>query len=351
MSQGKQQQSFTESVDARSLARALGDTLELQSASARFFGELATQATLPDTQKLLLDFARVEQLLALQVDSMVAQFATTLPARCDPRIAGIKTAPEWSNAPSLSVEQAIAVALDCTRRAFHHHTAMAMKFDGPAGDFFLTLAQADEDRARMFEHALDRRLAEVAAAHPVDHVIVETLDAVRKAGKAYSRMAKRTPRARTRQFLEGMVEVCALHAASIQGLIREARDVDSDGPVFEGLVTATCPCLDCSVDDLEFTSAMRMAMNAQKRAALVHGMLARAFPGEESQRLLDIADAERRHAATIASVLDRLTPEADEFDSETASPLAHAPRQSWTCPAVPVTEEEPVPPSLRLVAS
>jgi rubrerythrin len=345
MNQGKQQ-GYAESADERSLARALRDTLELQSASARFFGDLARQASNPDTRKLLFDFARVEQLLVLQVDSMAEQFsATPLPPRCDPRIPGIKTAPEWSSVPSLSVEQAIAVALDCTRRAFHHHTAMAMKFDGPAGDVFLTLAQADEDRARMFESALDRRLAELAASHPVDRVIVETLDAVRKAGKAYSRMAKRTSRAQTRQFLEGMVEVCALHAASIQTLVREPRELETDS-LFEGLVSATCPSLECSIDDLEFASAMRMAMSAQKRAALVHGMLARAFPGEESQRLLDIADAERRHAATIASVLDRLTPEADEFES----PLAHAPRQSWTCPAVPV-EEEPVPPSLRLVAS
>lgn len=353
MNQGKQRQSFTESADRRSLARALRDTLEVQSASARFFSELATHASNPDTQKLLFDFSHVEQLLTVQVDSMVGKLLPgALPAHADPRIAGIKTAPEWSSLPNLSVEQAIAVALDCTRRAFHHHTDMAMKFDGPAGDFFLSLAQADEDRAKMFEGALDRRLAEVAAAHTVDHVIVETLGAVRHAGKVYSRMAKRTSRARTRQFLEGMVEVCGLHAASIQGLVREPLEGDHADPAFEGIVAATCPVLDGSIDDLEFTSAMRMAMDAQKRAALVHGMLARAYPGEESHRLLDIADAERRHAATIASVLDRLSPEVDEFEAEPASPLAHAPRQSWTCPAVPVREdeEEPCPPSLRLVA-
>lgn len=353
MKSSKDPKSFTESAETRSLARALRDTLEVQSASARFFHELATQSKNPDTQKLLVDFSHVEQLLALQVESMVGRILPgPLPARADPRIAGIKTAPEWSRLPELTVEQAIAIALDCTRRAFHHHTDMAMKFDGRAGDYFLSLAQADEDRAKMLEGALVRRLAEVAEAHPVDHVIVETLEAVRRAGKVYSRMAKRTSRARTRQFLEGMVEVCSLHAASIQGLVMAPPESHHDDPAFEGIVAATCPVLDCSIDDLEFPSAMRMAMDAQKRAALVHGMLARAYPGEEAHRLLDIADAERRHAATIASVLDRLAPAVDEFEAEGASPLAHAPRQSWTCPAVPVTEDEdePAPPSLRLVA-
>ena len=201
----------------------------------------------------------------------------------------------------------------------------------------------------MLEQALDRHLAEVAKHHTVEQVIVETLNAVRRAGKAYDRLAKRTSRARTREFFKGMVEVCSLHAADIQHRGFVATDTDDEEPVFEGLVEATAPCLTSSIEEIDFESAMRMAMNAQKRAALLHGLQARAFPGDEAATLLEIAEAERRHAATIASVLDRLVPEEEQV--EHASTLANAPRESWTCP-VPekVDEAHEASPSLRLVA-
>jgi len=335
------------------LTRAVRDTIELQSAAARFFSELARQATDPSARKLLLDIARIEQLLALDVESKVSQLTSApLPERANTRVSGIKTAPEWAAVRTITIEQAIAVAFDCTRRAFHHHADMASKFEGRASDFFLQLAQADEDRAMMLERALDQRLADFAATHHEGQIVAATLDAVRRAGKAYSRIAKRTTRARTREFLKGMVEVCSLHAANIQGRVHDAVVFEEDDPAFEGLISATSPTLDRNVDDLAFESAMRMAMNAQKRAALVHGIQARAFPGETAQLFFDIAEAERRHAATIASVLDRMAPEVDAFDAQPASPLADAPRESWTCPAgtVEKLEEEHAPPSLRLVA-
>jgi rubrerythrin len=335
------------------LARALRDTLDMQSASALFLGELARHATVPDARKLLFDLARIEQMLSLEVDAMVGQLTDSpLPDRPSKHIVGIKTAPEWSHLRLITYEQAITMALDCTRRAAHFLTDMAAQLDGPALDFFLTLAQSDEDRAAMLETSLDRRLKELTAGQDVRRVLAETLDAVRHAGRAYAWIARRTSRARTREFLEGMQEVCALHAANIQGLMGDTP-IDVEDPVFEGLAAATSPALDCPVEDLDFEAALRMAMHAQKRAALVHGMLARAFPGEEAQQLLDIADAERRHAATVASVLDRITPH-DDLEDTLSPPLAHAPRESWTCPAIPIvkapeSDDEVAPPSLRLV--
>ncbi len=335
------------------LARALRDTLDMQSASALFFGELARQATVAEARKLLFDLARIEQLLSLEIDAMVGQLTDTpLPDRPSKHIVGIKTAPEWSSLKLITYEQAIVVALDCTRRAAHFLTDMAAQLDGPALDFFLTLAQSHEDRAAMLERSLDRRLRELTAGQNVRRVLAETLDAVRHAGKAYAWIARRTSRARTRDFLEGMQEVCALHAANIQSMMGDTANNVQD-PVFEGLAAATAPTPDCPVEDLDFEAALRMAMHAQKRAALVHGMLARAFPGDAAQQLLDIADAERRHAATVAAVLDRIAPQ-DDFDETLSPSLVHAPRESWTCPAIPLgkpseSEDDVAPPSLRLV--
>lgn len=335
-------------------ARVLRDALEMQSAAARFFGQLAHKATDPKARKLLVDLARVEQLLTIEVDAMSGQLGQIpLSERIDPRVLRIKTAPEWEGFEAITVEQAMAVAFDCNRRAYRHHAEAASRFDGPVADFFLTLAQADLDRASMLERTLDRHLAEVAAQNTIEQVLVETLAAVRQAGKVYGRLAKRTERARTREFLKGMVEVCSLHAANIQRLVGESEEPTEDEPVFEGLIQATTPCLTGRVEDLDFESAMRMAMNAQKRAALLHGLQARAFPGEQAEMLLEIAEAERRHAATIASVLDRLAPDEEQGELEPASPLANAPRESWTCPAPDrdkLEQADAASPSLRLVA-
>lgn len=335
------------------LTRALRDTLELQSAAARFFGALAQRASVPTTRKLLLDFARVEQLLALEVEAMTSQLTdAALPDRANTRVAGIKTAPEWSAVQEPTFEQSIAIALDCTRRAFHHHTDTAHRLDGRPSSFFLNLAQSEQERASMLDSVLAKRLAKLIEGHDVSVVFAETLDTVRRAGKAYARMAARTSRARTREFLKGMVEVCSLHAANIQAFVPHARELDERDRVFDDLLSVCLPVLDGPLVELDFISAMRMAMEAQKRAALVHGMLARVLDGDEAQQLLDVAEAERRHAATIASVLDRMAPEAEELDSEPVSPLADAPRQSWTCPPQIAQAEqyEPPAPSLRLVA-
>ncbi len=337
------------------IPRDLRNSLQLESEAARFFSALAHRATDRVARSLLLDFARIEQLLALELDSSISQLVSVdLPARAQPAVARIKTAPEWAAVPGITVEQAIAVALDCTRRSFHHHAELAAKHEGRVGTFFLTIAQADHDRSTMLERVLDDKLAALAEQRGLDQMLSGALLASRRAGKLYERLARRTTRARTSEFLRGMVEVCALHAASIQRLLREALDEEDDDSAIGGLSAATIPVLEGSVEDLAFESALRMAMHAQKRAALVHGMQTRAFPGQEGAALLDIAEAERKHAATIASVLDRLASDADDLDFEPASPYADAPRESWTCPASNSSGDESAPdqnpPSLRLVA-
>ncbi len=333
------------------LSRGLRDTVEMQSASARFLSELARQATVPEARKLLLELARIEQLLSLEIDVKVAQLVEApLPARASPGAANIKTAPEWAHLELITYEQAIAVTLDCTRRSILFLTDMANRFDGPTLDFFLMLAQSDEDRAAMLERALNRRLAELTIGHDIRRVLVEIHDAARRAAKAYAWIGRRTMRPRAQEFLQGMQEVCALHAANIQSMLGN-MDHLSDDPVFEGLAAATLSTLDGDVEGLDFQAALRIAMHAQQRTALVHGMYARAFRGEEAQQLLDIADAERRQAATIASVLERLEP--SDQDMEEQYPQARSPRESWTCPAIVDESEaldEPKTPVLRLVA-
>jgi rubrerythrin len=329
----------------------LRDTLEMQSAAARFFGEIARQASVPESRKLLLDLARIEQLLSLEIDTMAAQLVEApLPSRFSTKIAGTKTAPEWTHVRLITHEQCLAVALDCTRRASHFFVDLAAHLDGPALHFFLTLAQSHEDRALMLEASLDLKLRELAARHAVKRILAATLGAVRRAGSAYGWLVRRTSRARTREFLRGMQEVCGLQAAGIQGLLGDAA-IEAEDPVLECLATATLPILDGPVEDLDFEAALRAAMHAQKRAALVHEMLARPFAGDAAQRLLQLAGAERRHAATVAAVLDRLHAGSDQGDLPFAPTSEDAPCYSFRCLPIEtqVAQEDLVPPSLRLV--
>jgi len=121
-----------------------------------------------------------------------------------------------------------------------------------------------------------------------------------------------------------------LYAAQID---RYANDLVDRPLAVQSLLDAdnvAAPLVQGSEVDMSFESAMQTAVAAQRRAALVHSMLARAYPGDGAELFFDIAEAERQHALTILSVLDRMYP-PDPVDDEgdPSSPLANAPPQHW----------------------
>ena len=332
--------------------QALRDTIEMQSAAARFYGALASRSTDAAATKLLHDLARVEQLVALEIEKKTSQlWSGSLPSFATPSVPSIKTAPEWESF-SLSEDRALALALDCTMRAAHYHRAVAAELDGQAAEFFEALGTSETQRANMLRNALRAQLEHMAGERSLAQALADTLVSVRRASKRYEQLATSADGARTRTFLLGMVDVCVLHAAEIE---RNAGELlgDDTGPA-EGDDTIGVAVQGQSDGTIDLETAMRLASDAQKRAALLHGMLAHAYPGEGASLLYEVAEAERKHARTIGAVLDRLFPRATAIPhDDPASPLTDAPRESWTCPVgtsagMQLPRDEA--PSLRLVA-
>ena len=228
--------------------------------------------------------------------------------------------------------QVLAIALDCTTRAARHHRNVAAQLEGETAAFFDALGTSETQRATMLRTALRAQLKKAPVDRSFARTLLDTLESVRHAAKRYETLALRANCGRTRTFLLGMVDVCVLHAAEIErnagDLLREVSRPYPDDEVAE------LPTSEPAKPAIDLASAMHMACAAQKRAALVHEMLAHAYRDDEAAFLSKIAEAERKHASTIMSVLDRLFPHVTLTPlDDPASPVVEAPRHSRTCPA------------------
>ena len=316
-------------MNTSKVSRVLGGARATQAAAAQFYGALASSASEPLTRRLLLDLMRAEQVIEVQIESMALRI-TGEPVAARPTASAllVKTAPEWSRL-SVTPEQAMAIGLECTTRGAQHYMAMGAALGGTAGPLLGQLAESEVERASLLEVRLYQRLGDVVAARSLALAVTDVLVSIRRAARAYERLASSASSPRARVFLFGMFEVCMLYAAQTD---RYASDLVDRPVAVQSLLDAdnvAAPLVLGNEVDMSFESAMRTAVAAQRRAALVHGMLARAYPGDGAELFFDIAQAERQHALTILSVLDRMYPtDAVDDDGDPSSPLADASRQS-----------------------
>jgi rubrerythrin len=312
------------------VSQMLGSALATQAAAARFYGALASCAAESMTRKLLLDLMRAEQVIEVQIESMALRLnEEPVAARPTASAMQVKTSPEWSGL-AVTPEQALAIALDCTTRGARHYAAISATLGETAGPLLGALAASELERASVLEVRLYQRLGPAVASRSLALAVTDVLVSVRRAARAYERLASSASSPRARLFLFGMFEVCMLYAAQID---RYANDLVDRPLAVQSLLDAdnvAAPLVQGSEVDMSFESAMQTAVAAQRRAALVHSMLARAYPGDGAELFFDIAEAERQHALTILSVLDRMYP-PDPVDDEgdPSSPLANAPPQHW----------------------
>jgi len=286
--------------------RAIRDVLELQSAAERFFGALARRVSDPATRALLEAFTRDEHQLVLDVRQAADAWVKGPVPEPTGRAADVKTAPAWGLVSEPTFDHVLAIAVDCLRRAASHHEQAAATVAGPVSVLLREMAASQGARASKLEVSLDREVRARFAGHAREDVLNETLDAVVRAGDRFRLLARRCPKQRTASFLAGMVEVCSLHATSVRALVADVRALREADRAHEDLLAPTMPIFDGGIDALDFLAAMRMAMHAEQRASLVHGMQARAFSGEIRDGLERVAEAESGYASTISTVLDRV---------------------------------------------
>ena len=286
--------------------RAIRDVLELQGAAERFFDALARRVSDPATRALLEAFTRDEHQLVLDVRDAADSLAEGPLPEPTGRAADVKTAPAWGLVSEPAFDHVLAIAVDCLRRAASHHEQAATKVAGPVSVFLREMAESQGARASKLDVSLGREVRARFAGHAPEDVLNETFDAAVRAGDRFRLLARRCPKRRTASFLAGMAEVCSLHATSVRALVADVRALRDVDRVHDDLLGPTLPIFDGSIDALDFQAAMRMAMHAEQRAALVHGMQARAFSGEIREGLERVAEAESGYAATISTVLDRV---------------------------------------------
>jgi rubrerythrin len=125
-------------------AQAIRDAVKAERAAERFYIDLASRTEDPRAREFLNEIAKQEDEHARSIEKLGADEITgDLSAGADWNVETIETAPEWASQPNLTLEQALAIALENEQHAELYYGALADSAQGRTADFLREIARAE----------------------------------------------------------------------------------------------------------------------------------------------------------------------------------------------------------------
>lgn len=140
----------------------------------------------------------------------------------------------------------------------------------------------------------------------IEQAIRNSIEAELAAARFYDLLAGSTNDPEARLFLEQMREDEVKHAKAIEELSK--RVIDTSLPI---RAQPGCELIETApawrfADDVDYVSALRVALEAEQSAALYYSAIAEAFTGEHKKFFEDLSATEELHAERIQKVLERV---------------------------------------------
>ena len=140
----------------------------------------------------------------------------------------------------------------------------------------------------------------------VEQAIRDSIHAEQAAARFYQLLAESTNDPEAKLFLEGMRQDEINHARAIEEMGSKIAEKDLPIRATDGSEKIETAPEWKYVDDIDYLSALRVALEAEKSAALYYSAIAEAFTGEHRAFFEGLSDTEEAHAERIAQVLARV---------------------------------------------
>lgn len=139
-----------------SLAQAIRNAVVAEQAAAKFYSRLLANtedaAARPFLERLVKEELDHARLIDEQGRKLAGQ---DLPASGDRLSELVETAPGWEYVEDVSLQEALALALEAEQHACLYYTAVADSFQGPASEFFEALSRTEAEHAKRIQALLD----------------------------------------------------------------------------------------------------------------------------------------------------------------------------------------------------
>jgi len=142
----------------------------------------------------------------------------------------------------------------------------------------------------------------------LEQAVVNAITAEEAAWSFYSKLAARCEDPLARAFLQDMATVEAQHVDGLQAFARRLLKGTLTGVPDEGMeLVETAPSweeLDREVEEMDLTTALAIAEEAEQHAASYYDALAAVTSGEVQVFFMAMAQEEANHAGHIEELLD-----------------------------------------------
>lgn len=140
----------------------------------------------------------------------------------------------------------------------------------------------------------------------VEQAIRNSIHAEQAAARFYQLLAESTEDPEAKLFLEQMRQDEINHARAIEEMGKKVTDKDLPVRAQSG-----CEKIETApewkyVDEVDYLSALRVALEAEKSAALYYSAIAEAFTGEQRAFFEELSATEESHAQRIADIIARV---------------------------------------------
>lgn len=288
-------------------SEAVDLAIQSERAAGRYFQVAAERADDARIRALLVGLAVVEQSRSIDLEALreVLIGGASLVHR---QLYLEHLPPSWSHAETYTLEETVHVALRMERQSSLFYDSLAAMMPQPGQHFLRLMARAKECNADMVEHTvseLEKRRRRVVGLH---QVLRNAIQAEHACGWIYKGLVGRCSEPRGRLFLEAMVRFEASHAEELERLMKTTRDAmpEAEGVV---VVMSKTPPLFQMPATIDYEQALRIAMEAEARAARYYDALSRLFGGSARELLRTLARHERAHEEAIRQSLG-LAPQA-----------------------------------------
>jgi rubrerythrin len=146
-----------------SLAQAIRNAIEAERAAGRFYTDLLDKAADPKTNAFFAEMAKQEEEHARSIEEVGQKLATgELPQSADSNVAAVETISSWRDAKSISLEEALDLAISAEQSASLYYDAIADYFSGEGERFFRDLSACEMQHAERLIELKERRAKETA---------------------------------------------------------------------------------------------------------------------------------------------------------------------------------------------
>jgi rubrerythrin len=286
------------------LAQAVRNAMEAERAAARFYQELADRADDARTRKFFQNMVEVERQHFSEVEEVGRQLVEgTIPVDPNTDVTVIETAPEWTQIDWIDIDEALQLALECEQRACLFYGALADHFPSPGAEFFRTLSGVEKEHARMLQAAINDRLPVHRSPMTMGQAVRNAIAAERASAVFYRTLARRVQDPAARKFFLDMVSVEHLHAAEIERISDSLKHGPLAERANEPVDNVETPPSWSVGDDPDIDLALRVALEAERHAALYYANMAGHLEGPDADFFRSLARTEEEHAAMIGETL------------------------------------------------